>query len=323
MSELYAGAVDPATFDAGTYTNLGDCDIPGVTVHSKAGGCLGLSHDTIFSFELKSRPLFLKNVVSTVSIGSSSSSFSFRNPVHFISLADPEVRDMYHETNFVLESLFYHPTHPPFLAIRMIQRFGISNPSPAFIERVATSYTLGSYDNGRFGSGKYGDLGAMTAAILLDDETRQVVLDADPAHGHLREPLVKLLSFFRSMEIGFASPLHIPTLLGLESDIGQGSFESPSVFSFFLPEFAPNVGSVQSAGLVAPESMVLSGHNIMNLLDSTFSIVKFGITDCYKPSFEGWGVSQPFACADEEGDTSLSPAKPDYWPSSTTSVDHI
>ena len=197
MSELYAGAVDPATFDAGTYTNLGDCDIPGVTVHSKAGGCLGLSHDTIFSFELKSRPLFLKNVVSTVSIGSSSSSFSFRNPVHFISLADPEVRDMYHETNFVLESLFYHPTHPPFLAIRMIQRFGISNPSPAFIERVATSYTLGSYDNGRFGSGKYGDLGAMTAAILLDDETRQVVLDADPAHGHLREPLVKLLSFFR------------------------------------------------------------------------------------------------------------------------------
>ena len=125
------------------------------------------------------------------------------------------------------------------------------------------------------------------------------------------------------MEIGFASPLHIPTLLGLESDIGQGSFESPSVFSFFLPEFAPNVGSVQSAGLVAPESMVLSGHNIMNLLDSTFSIVKFGITDCYKPSFEGWGVSQPFACADEEGDTSLSPAKPDYWPSSTTSVDHI
>ena len=50
--------------------------------------------------------------------------------------------------------------------MRLIQRFGISNPSPRFIERVATAYSTGLY--GQIGSGKYGDLGALAAAILLD-----------------------------------------------------------------------------------------------------------------------------------------------------------
>ena len=140
------------------------------------------------------------------------------------------MQDMYHETDAVLDSLFYHPTHPPFMASRLIQRFGVSNPSPPFIERVATAYSIGSYSsNGKiFGSGKYGDLGALIAAILLDDETREVALDADAAHGHLREPLIKVLAFYRAMGVSFESPLHIPTLLASESKIGQGSFESPS-----------------------------------------------------------------------------------------------
>ena len=115
----------------------------------------------------------------------------------FISLSDPEPRDAYAELEEVLDYLFYYPSHPPFLATRIIQRFGISNPSPGFVERVATSYITGSF--GQFGSGKYGDLGAMLATILLDNESRAVVLDADQTHGHLREPLIKVLSFFRSM----------------------------------------------------------------------------------------------------------------------------
>lgn len=124
-------------------------------------------------------------------------------------------------------------SHPAFLSLRLLQRFGLSNPSPGLVERVAIAYSEGSYEG--IGSGKYGDLGALVAAALLDDESREVVLDLDPSHGHIREPLVKLLSFFRSMGIAFDMPLRIPSLLSLEGDIGQGSFESPSVFSFFLP----------------------------------------------------------------------------------------
>lgn len=337
MAALLTGAVDPATFDAGTYTSLGDCGITGAMIYSKNGGdCSTFDADTIFSLEKKSKQYFLKNIKSTVSI--TGSSFSFRNPVQFNSLADPAERDMLHETDAVIDSLFYYPSHAPFLAKLMIQRLGVSNPTPAFVERVVNAYSSGSY-NGNFGSGQYGDLGAMTAAILLDSESRSTVLDADQTHGQVREPLVKVLSFFRSMGIAFKSPLRIATLLDLEGDIGQGSFESPSVFSFFLPEFTPSTPAVQSAGLVAPETMVLQGDNILTLLDSMYNTVKFGVTDSgicddQAPSFEGWrsGVGDfgfklqpPLGdnCADHEGDTSLTPAAISYQPSSTATVDDV
>ena len=261
------------------------------------------------------------NKESTVHIVDSD--YSFRNPVSFTNLVDPEVRDMHYEVDEVLESLFYHPSHPPFMASRMIQRFGMSNPSSRFVESDATAYATGTYDNGRYGTGSYGVLGALVAAILLDQETREVVVDADPSTGHIREPLIKVLSFFRAQGVSFKSPLHVPTLLSTESKIGQGSYESPSVFSFFLSEYVPFVPSVQSAGLVAPESMVLNGDNVLDLLDSMFSVVKFGITNCYKPSLEGLRGANPFSCASTEGDTSLSMAAPQYEPPSTSSVDDI
>ena len=84
-------------------------------------------------------------------------------------------------------------------------------------------------------------------------------------------------------------PESIPTLMEMEPRIGQGSFEQTSVFSFFLPEFAPP-GLVGTAGLVSPESMVLHGSNILGLLDSYYSAVKFGIVECHgMNSFSSWG----------------------------------
>ena len=191
------------------------------------------------------------------------------------------------------------------MSYRILQRFGLSNPSPGLVERVATAYSEGSYQG--IGSGKYGDLGALVTALLLDDESRASILDSDPSHGNIREPLVKLLSFFRSQGISFNMPLRIPSLLSTEDELGQGSFESPSVFSFFLPgklrsnemmlcfclnwnlltyfsslvipaEFEPNSSTIKSAGLVSPESMVLQGNRILFQLDAMWNMVKFGLT---------------------------------------------
>ena len=110
MLSLHIGAVNPSTLDAGTYTSLGDCGIQGVTVYSKTGDCVSLSPDTIFAFDFNSKPFFLRNSKSIVSIPESV--FQFRNPVQFISLSDPEVRDAYYETDELLDSLFYDPSHP-------------------------------------------------------------------------------------------------------------------------------------------------------------------------------------------------------------------
>jgi len=116
MNTLNIGAADPYSFDAGTYTTI-ECGITGVTVYSTSGDCTALTMDTIFGFEWKSKQYFLKNSKSIVKLRGSDD-FSFRNPVHFINFADSNAYAAHHETDAVLGSLFYHPSHPPFMAIR-------------------------------------------------------------------------------------------------------------------------------------------------------------------------------------------------------------
>ena len=123
-----------------------------------------------------------KNVRSTVSFGGDT--LAFRNPVHFISLDGYDERDAQYETDAALEHYFYHPNLAPFLATRFAQRFGISNPSPRFVTVAATAFSTGEYkpdDGPSFGSGKYGCMEALVAAIVLDRESENLLLDADPA----------------------------------------------------------------------------------------------------------------------------------------------
>ncbi len=126
------------------------------------------------------------------------------------------------------------------------------------------------------------------------------------------------------MGVSFDQPLSLTTLQSLESRIGQGSYEPPSVFSFFLSEYTPNVPALQTAGLVAPESMVLSGDNLLELHEGIFGLVKFGLKGCYADSLQGYRVGLPWTMAcSEEGDTETAPAHSTYWPPSTASVDDI
>jgi len=209
--------------------------------------------------------------------------------------------------------------------MRLAQRFGLSNASPSLIERAVTAYEAGSYEsnNLQFGSGKYGDLGALIAAILLDPESREAVLDADQSHGQAKAPLDQVISVFRSMGLKYESPLVVPTLIDSYDMIGQGSYESPSVFNFYLVEFA-NPGPVQDAGLMSPETSLYQSYRLLYLLDAMSTTVKFGVNDCPRlPRFEGWRVSSPFQCSTVEGNTDFSPARFSYWPSSVESVQSI
>ena len=58
---------------------------------------------------------------------------------------------------------------------------------------------------------QYGDLGAMTAAIMLDREARSDTIEADPSHGKIREPFLKILGMMRSME--YSATDNTPILL--------------------------------------------------------------------------------------------------------------
>lgn len=140
-----------------------------------------------------------------------------------------------------LDNIFEHPNVGPFIATRLIQRLVTSNPSPGYIRRVASAFNNN-------GSGIRGDLGAVIKAILLDPEARpDMAMEID---GKLKEPLLRLTQLFRAYNATSNSgrfPLVASYIL-----FGQGPLQSPSVFNFFSPFYAPP-GEIRDSGLVAPE----------------------------------------------------------------------
>ena len=140
-----------------------------------------------------------------------------------------------------LDNVFNHPNVGPFMAIRLIQRLTTSNPSPQYVERVARVFN----DNG---AGVRGDLGAVIKAVLLDPEARSNPNSA--TDGKIKEPLLRLTQLFKAYDATSQSgryPLGFAYIV-----FGQGPLQSPSVFNFFSPFYAPP-GEISNSGLVAPE----------------------------------------------------------------------
>lgn len=272
LSQLFIGGININMSDA--YSQLDSSTE--VKVHQKLNG--GYNKDTIFEVEYFGEPIFLKNVRSFVKIGD----YAFRNPVQFLNPALHEGRDAQYETDAILKHYFQHPNVAPFLAQRLIKRFGISNPSPRYIESVSSAFNSGSFTaHGQtFGDSRYGSLEATVAAIIMHDEARNVLLDADPTSGSLREPLIKLLSFLRSMEFSTKDLNPEPRLRGLDQKIGQEAYAIPNVFSYFLPEYAPS-GHIDDASITSPEAQVLNGPKLTAFANGLFSLVEFGLNDCY------------------------------------------
>ena len=141
------------------------------------------------------------------------------------------LRDAYYETDAVIDHLLYHHNTPPFISKILIQHFGISNPSPRYVTEVSTAFKTGSYTASgiSFGGGKWGDLAATAAAILLDREASTAILDADPIQGSIKEPFNKLIAVMRAMDYSRAyySKMRYPILRSnLQEVIGQMPFEA-------------------------------------------------------------------------------------------------
>ena len=277
LDMLKIGAVDPSA---------NDCLMINSSIQVKVWDCTGsgvIDENTVF--EIKRRylpPKNLKNSFSAVRINNGI--FEFRNPPHFISHWERDnKRDVEYETDAVIDQIFNHPNTAPFLARRLIQRFGLSNPSPVYLKSVAVAFSDGSYTDGvtTFGTGEYGNLAATTAAILLHPEARAVVLDADPYHGSLREPLLKVMHLMRSLEIRPNKQFYPHIITDqMESKIGQMAHAIPSVFSFFSPDFVPP-GRITDVALVSPEAEVTNTPNVIGLLNGMFSLIKNNLASCY------------------------------------------
>ena len=140
-----------------------------------------------------------------------------------------------------LDNIFNHPNVAPFISIRLIQRLVTSNPSPGYVRRVAEAFD----DNG---AGVRGDLGAVVKAILLDDEARPAM--AMEIDGKVKEPLLRLTQLWKAYNATSNSGRF--SLNASYIIFGQGPLQSPSVFNFFSPFYAPP-GEIRDSSLVAPE----------------------------------------------------------------------
>jgi uncharacterized protein (DUF1800 family) len=182
------------------------------------------------------------------------------------------------DLQLALDALFQHPNTAPFISKLLIQRLVTSNPSPAYVYRVAQRFI----DDG---AGVRGNLGAVVRAILTDHEARSAEVAATPSFGKLKEPILRLSGILRGLKastssgryVGFrvtvdGQPITSATprpataaqinmapsaysgtrLDGVQGSIAQAALRSPTVFNFYHSDYVLP-GPLAAAGLVVPE----------------------------------------------------------------------
>jgi uncharacterized protein (DUF1800 family) len=167
------------------------------------------------------------------------------------------------DLNAALDNIFNHPNVGPFVAGHLIRTLVTSNPTPAYVARVASVFN----DNG---AGVRGDLKAVVRALLLDPEARGDV-KTDPNYGHLREPALFVANILRAFNArsangsttsdGYLNPQITP--------MDQDLFRPPSVFSYYPPDYlAPGTTDV-----LGPEFGILSATTALRRANFVNAIV--------------------------------------------------
>jgi len=177
-----------------------------------------------------------------------------------------------------LDRLFYHDNTGPFFARQMIQRLVTSNPSPAYVERVAMVF-------GNNGSGVRGDLKAVWTAILTDEEARAMPTEADTLVGKMREPIVRLVHWARTAEAASESGAYeVGDLSASDTMLSQSPLRAPSVFNFFRPGYVPPNTAIAEAGKQAPEFQLHNESSTAGYINFMHAVTRNGVEDV-KPAY--------------------------------------
>ena len=148
-----------------------------------------------------------------------------------------------------LDNIFYHPNLGPYIGKVLIQQLVTSDPTPAYVGRVAAKFN----DNGY---GERGDMKAVVRAILLDPEARGDH-KTDPNFGKLREPVQLVTNFARIFGVraanGSGQSDGYFTGRSEFNNMGQSPFRSPTVFNFFPPDYV-----VPGTAMLGPEFALMT-----------------------------------------------------------------
>ena len=186
-----------------------------------------------------------------------------------------------------LDTLFNRPNTGPFFARQMIQRLVTSNPSAAYVGRVANAFN----NNGK---GVRGDLRAVWSAILLDSEARSAQGLSNPRFGRLREPMLRLIQWTRSFDVSSAAgSWKIFDTSSVNSRLYQSPLRAPSVFNFFRPGFVPPGTVLATEQAPAPEFQLVTETTVAVYLNYMQGVIRNGIA-CPDPAVPQAALSSPY-----------------------------
>ena len=189
----------------------------------------------------------------------------------FLNTTIPAGTDATTCLGMALDTIFGHQNTAPFFSRQLIQRLVTSNPSPAYVARIAAVFA----DDG---TGTRGNLKAVIRALLLDDEAR------DPTdlstYGKLREPILRFTGWARAYSVTSPSGLWA---VGDTSDaakgLAQSPLRSPSVFNFFRPGYVPPNTALDLDELEAPEFQIANESSVVGSINYLQRAVAGSIAD--------------------------------------------
>jgi len=186
-----------------------------------------------------------------------------------------------------LNNIFNHSNVGPFISKQLIQHLVTSNPSGAYIQRVATAfnndcaglYPLAGCTNAR------GNMKAVIQAILLDPEARGDV-KSDPNYGKLREPAQYLNGFLRAFNVkSFDKTSTSDGSLAQRSSADfAGTLDQPiflpnTVFSYYQPGY-----EVPGTKILGPAFGILSTSTTLRRANDINTLVYSGVTANVTPT---------------------------------------
>ena len=168
----------------------------------------------------------------------------------------PAAQTIVQNLDGAIDIIFNHPNVGPFVATRLIRALVTSNPSPAYITRIASVFN----NNGQ---GVRGDMQAVIRAILLDPDARN---DSPPSNfGRLRTPVQHTIALMRALNLPIGQPSQFAYIY---YSMSEGMLDAPSVFGHYSPLF-----HVPKTALFGPEFQMYSPTDAVNRANLFYSML--------------------------------------------------
>jgi uncharacterized protein (DUF1800 family) len=169
------------------------------------------------------------------------------------------------DLNAAIDCIMRQDNVAPFVSYRLIQRFVMSDPPPAYVGRVAAVFRSSQ-----------GTLSSVVNALLTDGEAQV------PGTGKLTEPILYATGLLRALNARVTAP---DSLTAQATTMGQTPLAPPTVFSYFSPDYRVSWLDGQP---VAPEFQGVNAATALARANFAYRVVTNGISSGIVVDLANW-----------------------------------